>query len=122
MERRHLLEGLHHQDEDVEVFGDHRRNHVNPAPPSHHVEAVAREQRDRQYHERDDPDLMARRDVGKGEKKAGHTGQHRGQQKERGPAIEPFGREQSEQNDQPRSDAYQADDHVHRGKRRERPA
>ena len=54
-----------------------------------------------------------------GKAEPGHAGQHRGQQKERSPGVEPFRREQPEQHDETRNDPYQADNDVHLGKRRE---
>lgn len=57
----HLLEGLHDQNEDIEIECHHSTKNVNPTPGAGEVKGVARNDRNRQHHQRDDADPMGRR-------------------------------------------------------------
>jgi hypothetical protein len=59
LQSRHLLEGLHNEDEGIEVEGESRADHVDPAPGSREVKGVARQNSHRQHHQRNGADNQA---------------------------------------------------------------
>src|ERR1043166_787339 len=53
VQRRDFFEGLHDQNEQIEIETDHRADRVDPAPCSREMLGTARKNRDREKWERD---------------------------------------------------------------------
>src|SRR5712691_11334191 len=112
VQRRYFFESLHDPDEHIKVESDHGTSDENPAPMAGKLTGVAREDRNRKYDQRHDSQRNRRRETMKWKEEARHTGQHSGNQKPSGPAVEALAGEHSEQNDQAGKNSDQADQHV----------
>src|SRR5262245_27296122 len=117
-----LLKSLHHTDEDVEVKRDHRADHIDPAPTILQMEDVERQHGERQHDERNDGHHMRWQQARKRKEQAGHTGQNRGEKKNRRPAGQPPCTQHAEDGNDAGRDSDQAQDHVQGRESRQRQA
>src|SRR5207302_4196345 len=96
-------------DKHVQIERNHSRADVNPAPVPGELTRIAREDRNCQHQQRDNPNSMSRRETMERKEKAGHARQHGGDQEPVSPAIETIAHEQSEQNHKTGEDSDKAD-------------
>src|SRR5882724_2297947 len=109
----HLLEGLHHPHEHVEVEGKSGADGVDATPGTGEAEEVTSENRQGEYHQRYDADLV------RGQQMIERKGESRpargrgGDQEERGPAVELLPAEETEHDDDAGAHTDQAQYDVH---------
>src|ERR1700685_1301534 len=72
LQGRNLEEELGYQYEDIQVEGKHGRDNVGQAPYTVEIKSVARENGERENHQRDDADHQARREMRDRKEKSGH--------------------------------------------------
>src|SRR5580704_5923168 len=65
MQSRYLQEALHDQNEDIQVEGDNASDYIDRTPDAGEVKRIARQNRHRQHHHGDDPNLVRWQKVSK---------------------------------------------------------
>ena len=85
---------------------------------SRQVTGIEREERDRQHDQRYGADDMRRQNAIARKEVPGRARQNRGREKNPRPAIEAFGAEHTEQDDEAGDNAHQTQDNVNQRKRR----
>src|SRR5580704_7228598 len=96
---------------------NHGADHVGPVPATGELLRITRYDGNRQHHQRNDADFVRGQKMSKGKAKPAYACQHGRQQEESVPTVQEFSVQHPEHNDQPRTDANQADHHVHCGVR-----